>query len=77
MGFGDYIGYSEEGRTLLNHYIDTTPGSSGATVIRKETGHIIGIHGQGGCGSTPIWNSATLIKGHNKLKAAILNCLKK
>ena len=74
-GFADYIGYSEEGRSLLNHYIDTTPGTSGATVINTKTNKVIGIHGQGGCGSRSIWNSATLIKGNPSLQNAISKCL--
>lgn len=74
-GYADYIGYSEEGRSLLNHYIDTTPASSGSSVINTQTNKVIGIHGQGGCGSRKIWNSATLLKGHPKLQSAIQKCL--
>lgn len=74
-GYADYIGYSSEGRSLLNHYVDTTPGSSGATVINISSGKIIGIHAQGGCGGSSIWNSATIIKGHKKLQDAIKACL--
>mgnify|MGYP000456975786 CR=1 FL=1 len=76
VGFADYIGYSEEGRTLLNHKVDTTPGSSGSSVINERTNKIIGIHGQGGCASSRIiWNSATMIKHHKKIQAAIKTCL--
>jgi V8-like Glu-specific endopeptidase len=75
LGHGDYIGYSYEGRTLLNHKIDTSSGSSGSSVINIKTNKIIGIHGQGGCTSSRIiWNSATLINQHKKLQAAIKKC---
>jgi V8-like Glu-specific endopeptidase len=77
-GHGDYIGYSDEGRTLLNHKVDTTSGSSGSSVINVKTNKIIGIHGQGGCSSSRlIWNSATLINQHRKLQAAIKKCISK
>lgn len=75
LGYADYIGYSDEGKTLLNHKIDTTSGSSGSAVINTLTNKIIGIHGQGGCRSSRlIWNSATLINTHKKIQAAIKNC---
>lgn len=74
-GNADYIGYSPVGRTLLNHFIDTTGGSSGSSVVRVSSGKIIAIHGQGGCDSHLIWNSATLIKGHQPLQNAIEACL--
>jgi V8-like Glu-specific endopeptidase len=74
-GFADYIGYSSEGRSLLNHYIDTTPASSGSSVVNVSSNKVIGIHGQGGCGSRKIWNSATLIKGNLSLQNAISKCL--
>jgi V8-like Glu-specific endopeptidase len=74
-GYADYIGYSEEGRSLLNHYVDTTPAASGSSVVNVKTNKVIGIHGQGGCGSRKIWNSATLIKGNPSLQKAISKCL--
>lgn len=45
--------------TILRYQTDTTGGNSGSPVIHEPTGSVIGIHTNGGCGSTGGSNSGT------------------
>ncbi|MFT7668355.1 MAG: V8-like Glu-specific endopeptidase [Planctomycetota bacterium] len=47
--------------TTLQYETDTTGGNSGSPVIWEQTGQVIGIHTNGGCGTTSGANSGTSV----------------
>ena len=45
--------------TIIRHTADTQPGNSGSPIIDENTGSAVGVHTNGGCGSTGGSNSGT------------------
>lgn len=59
----------------VSHNVDTTPGDSGAAIIRVKEQDIIGVHSHGGFCSEIDGNKGTLISETKKFREAISNCL--
>ncbi|MCP3903098.1 MAG: hypothetical protein GY715_05625 [Planctomycetes bacterium] len=58
--------------TQVDYQTDTTGGNSGSPVIDESTGHAIGIHTHGGCGSGGGSNHGTAIE-NSGLQSALAN----
>jgi hypothetical protein len=65
---------SGSGGTILRYATDTTGGNSGSPVVEEPGGLAIGIHTNGGCGSTGGSNSGTALNNAG-LQAALANPL--
>ncbi len=65
---------SGSGGTILRYATDTTGGNSGSPIVDEGTGLAIGIHTNGGCGSTGGSNSGTGVNNPG-LQAAMANPL--
>jgi V8-like Glu-specific endopeptidase len=67
----DYLG------KILTHSADTSPGVSGAAIIRVSDQKIVGLHTTSGCDWSHSGNIGTIINEDPELVEAIINCISK